>query len=433
MELYRLNFMYYYYISLYKKSFFNTLLLASFLFFCLLISCEDPSLSTSSPISTNDMMTENIDNIGGSAMAQTHFKDGLAPQLRIEDYLDRGDLDFSISNDLDEALNDQVNDMYADAMYADAMYDQRVDAVDQMSESLMETCTPNAEFCSEISEWSEGDLTHYPIVLVHGFLGWDEVLWIDYFYQVPQSLHQAGVSVYVAELDPVAHSEIRSAQLAEFVDRVLACSCSEKINIIAHSQGGIDARFLIGPLGYQDRIASITTISTPHHGFELADNALANLPIGIQFMQWFSSIFSWLTQNDGYSDAALRASLASMSIVERNAYNAMWTGSEMIPIYSYAGFTNPLSDGGLSCQRGIYAGQRGDLTEAALILSYQLTGGLTRPNDGLIPVDSAIWGEFLGCIPADHFDQIGQILGLSDFDHQSFYIQHANLLRVYGH
>ena len=67
------------------------------------------------------------------------------------------------------------------------------------------------------------------------------------------------------------------------------------------------------------------------------------------------------------------------------------------------------------------------------MLSYQLTGGLDRPNDGLVPVDSAIWGEFLGCIPADHFDQIGQILGLSDFDHQRFYRQHVNLLKAYGH
>lgn len=40
----------------------------------------------------------------------------------------------------------------------------------------------------------------------------------------------------------------------------------EKVNIIAHSKGGLEARYLAGPLGQGGKNASITTVSTPHHG-----------------------------------------------------------------------------------------------------------------------------------------------------------------------
>jgi hypothetical protein len=43
-----------------------------------------------------------------------------------------------------------------------------------------------------------------------------------------------------------------------------------------------------------------------------------------------------------------------------------------------------------------------------------------------------VWGEFLGCIPADHFDQIGQLFGVSDFDFKAFYLNHARFLEERG-
>jgi triacylglycerol lipase len=37
----------------------------------------------------------------------------------------------------------------------------------------------------------------------------------------------------------------------------------------------------------------------------------------------------------------------------------------------------------------------------------------TPVEDGLVTVDSATWGTFLGCIPADHLDEVCQIAGQS--------------------
>ena len=56
--------------------------------------------------------------------------------------------------------------------------------------------------------------TRYPIVFVHGFMGWDEVLNIDYFYQVKKTLQQAGYEVYTPIVNPINSVEIRTRQLA---------------------------------------------------------------------------------------------------------------------------------------------------------------------------------------------------------------------------
>src|SRR6185295_19714138 len=50
---------------------------------------------------------------------------------------------------------------------------------------------------------------------------------------------------------------------------------AKKVNLIAHSMGGLDARYLTSCLGFSDRVASLTTIGTTHRGTRLADLALA--------------------------------------------------------------------------------------------------------------------------------------------------------------
>jgi triacylglycerol lipase len=62
----------------------------------------------------------------------------------------------------------------------------------------------------------------------------------------------------------------------------------------------------------------------------------------------------------------------------------------------------------------------------------------TPTNDGLVVVGSAKWGTFLGCIPADHLDQVGQIAGQSPgagnpFDHVLFFRQLATWLVQRGY
>ena len=95
-------------------------------------------------------------------------------------------------------------------------------------------------------------------------------------------------------MDPVASSDVRSAQLLDYVDDVLSCLCTEKVNLIGHSQGGLDARMLIGPLDRAEAVASITTISSPHLGFQLADDVVESRGLGPAFLDALAVLTSTL-------------------------------------------------------------------------------------------------------------------------------------------
>ena len=76
------------------------------------------------------------------------------------------------------------------------------------------------------------------------------------------------------------------------------------------------------------------------------------------------------------------------------------------------------------------------LNSTELIISPNLFDPVA--NDGLVPVESAKWGTFLGCVPADHLDEIGQIGGLppglgNDWRHKPFYVSLVSYLRAHGY
>jgi len=296
-------------------------------------------------------------------------------------------------------------------------------------------CEPWAnEACARWRRFGEGERGLAPIMLVHGFFGWGDDHAFDYFYGIPQLLHAHGYRVLIAELDPINSSELRSEQLASQVDEALTCTCSERLNIIAHSQGGLDARYLLGPLERAHLIESLTTISTPHRGFELAGQGARGDEVGLEFVEMLTALSSELIRGNPERPHDLPATLRSMSIEARQAYDEAWPDPSHIPIYSFAGITNPLADGGEVCDQGERpAPSRGDLIEPALVASYWMLGGFDIPNDGVVPASSCVWGRFLGCIASDHFDQVGQIFGVSDFDHENFYLNHARFLEEQGH
>ncbi len=62
------------------------------------------------------------------------------------------------------------------------------------------------------------------------------------------------------------------------IKEILEETGSDKVNIIAHSKGGLDSRYAISCLGAAPYVASLTTINTPHRGCEFADWLLKNAP-----------------------------------------------------------------------------------------------------------------------------------------------------------
>lgn len=123
-------------------------------------------------------------------------------------------------------------------------------------------------FFARISFAANDDaFTKYPIVLIHGLFGYGEGLSLlpDYWSDIPEMLRAHGAMVYVAHVSQAHKVGKRGKQLYE----QLRAWGHEKYNLVGHSHGGLDARFVYE--NFPDIVASVTTIGTPHHGSKVAD------------------------------------------------------------------------------------------------------------------------------------------------------------------
>ncbi|MGN1090830.1 MAG: esterase/lipase family protein [Huintestinicola sp.] len=114
------------------------------------------------------------------------------------------------------------------------------------------------------------DGLRYPVLLVHG-MGFRDFKNINYWGRIPQKLSEHGAKIYYGHQDSNGSIEGNARQLEKSLKKALADSGAQKVNIIAHSKGGLEARYLISSMGYADKVASLTTISTPHNGSVTVD------------------------------------------------------------------------------------------------------------------------------------------------------------------
>jgi triacylglycerol lipase len=111
----------------------------------------------------------------------------------------------------------------------------------------------------------------YPVVLVHGIIAHDRASTIKFWGRIPEVLTSRGIKVFLGNTDAWGSYETNALLLKKTIENIVAHTNTEKVNIIAHSKGGIDSRYLIWKHDFGDKIASLTTLCTPHHGSEIAD------------------------------------------------------------------------------------------------------------------------------------------------------------------
>jgi triacylglycerol lipase len=217
----------------------------------------------------------------------------------------------------------------------------------------------------------------YPIVLAHGMFGFDEIrigrARHDYFRGVSARLERDGWVVHRSRVSKTASISARAAELAAFVSALP----DRRVNLIAHSMGGLDARFAVSRLGLGDKIASLTTIGTPHLGTPLADFGAA---LARRARLWH------VLQRMG---------------LELDAFHDLTTAR-------MDGFNRAVPD-----VRGVhYVSVVGRPPAHASVCALLLPSWLwlreaSGGNDGIVPAGSQAWGEVLRTIEADHFAQIG--------------------------
>jgi triacylglycerol lipase len=286
-----------------------------------------------------------------------------------------------------------------------------------------------------------GDPTRYPIVLAHGFMGSETNFWS--FYRLAPVLRDDGHTVFETSVPPFHSVKVRAEKLAEQVDSVLADTGADKVNLVAHSMGGLDCRYMVSSLGYDDRVASVTTIATPHDGSRIADVYLNLVPGGADRAVDALARLAGGSFSDVADEADVRA--AMHDIAEQNAddFNAQNPDADGVYYQSWAGVSSVLGirvDGiSTACEDKMLM-HDGTMDHMAALLwpSAALVAGRSLTlNDGMVTVDNAKWGEFRGCIPADHLDQVGQINhdeadDSTAFDHLRFHRNLAFELSILG-
>ena len=226
-----------------------------------------------------------------------------------------------------------------------------------------------------------------------------------------------GIRAYAPNVSAYATIPVRARMWKNRIECVLEETGADRVNLIAHSMGGLDARYLITELGFYPNIASLITIATPHYGTGLADI----------FLEQPDRLRAWLTS---LADQVGKASLEDATSDFRAAV------ADLRPTVVTETF-NPSVPDHADVQYWSYGGQAGKGTSIPINplmrLQNRMLFNREGINDGFVSVESARWGTFLGTIDADHTQQIGfEFPPRSRFRSDAFYLSLARMLGEHG-
>lgn len=215
-----------------------------------------------------------------------------------------------------------------------------------------------------------------PVVLVHGLFGFGHVrvggyTVATYWPGIVQALERAGNRVLVPFLSPTGGVAQRAQQLKDFLD---ARAPGEAVHIFAHSMGGLDARYMVSRLGMKDRVLSLTTLGTPHRGTTFADWGIRRLERLVKPVLDFLGLPA-----QGFYDLTTAAC---------RAFNEAVPDTEGVRYFSIAGQYD------------------GSLRTPEWLLPHTIVLAAEGPNDGVVSVESARWGEQLDIWEGDHFSLV---------------------------
>lgn len=217
--------------------------------------------------------------------------------------------------------------------------------------------------------------TKYPIVLVHG-IALKDLKFIKSFGEIDRILRIQGYTVYKANIDGFGSVSNNAALLKEEILKILGAEGVEKVNIIAHSKGGLDAKYMISNLQMEDHVASLTTLCTPHKGSPIATNIL-KLPKALTKFTAFWINFWYRLFGDKHPDAYQACiDLQRVNSIEEETFSI----SSKVYCQSFSTIMNKSSDDFIM---GI-----------PLIFSRYFEKD--KITDGVVPLDSTYFGEYRG-------------------------------------
>ncbi len=268
---------------------------------------------------------------------------------------------------------------------------------------------------------AENEICHtkYPVILVHGifFRDWH---FFNYWGRIPAALIRNGAEIYYGKQQSSGSVARSAEEIRETILKVIKETGAEKVNIIAHSKGGLDSRYAISRLGMDKYVATLTTINTPHKGCDMVDHLLNKIPSSIVrvIAKRYNGIFSKL----GDENPDFMAGVHDLSAVRAGKYDEEMPDSPFVSYRSVMTVMRSASSSGFP-----------------LNIGYRIIKKLNGENDGLVWERSAVHGEYFLIRPTNkrgisHGDVIDlNRENITGFDVREFYVDMLFRLRQEGY
>jgi triacylglycerol lipase len=217
----------------------------------------------------------------------------------------------------------------------------------------------------------------------HGLMGFGEIavgpLKVSYFGRIGRAIAGRGHPLIVCGVHPTAGITTRARQLKETILRQLDIlgRPHERIIVIAHSMGGLDARYMISKLGMEERVAALLTVTTPHRGSPYAD---------------------WCVKNLGRIGTFRLLSALGLDVQAANDLTT-WNCKK---------FNKQVPDSPKVMYFSVSAARPWRLVPPFALHAYKVVYDAEGDNDSLVSVKSSTWGTHLGVWPADHWHTLNK-------------------------
>jgi len=301
--------------------------------------------------------------------------------------------------------------------------------------------------------------TQYPIVMVGGAFAFDKAMGIDYWYGITDRLRDGGANVYVTNLSSASSNERRGEELLVDIQNILDLTGAEKVNLIAHSQGALAARYVAAIRS--DRIASVTSVHGMNRGTHFSTGFRSAIPEGgtIEALgaPLIDSIFNILetlstdsadgdyNSEDRPTDQSILVLADATDPVQIAQFNAVYpAGLPSVDCFNVNGGLSGDVGSGAAEVNGVRYYSWGGVKEQTnlldpidlfLITAFNMFVPADIEWDGLVPGCGQSLGQVIrNDYRANHFDAINQFTGLTAFaiDIPSIYAQQANRLKKAG-
>ena len=267
--------------------------------------------------------------------------------------------------------------------------------------------------------------TKYPILLVHGVF-FRDFKQLNYWGRIPYDLTFNGATVYYGHQHSAASVADCGRELADRIRAIIRETGCEKVNVIAHSKGGLDMRYALQNEGIAPYVASLTTVNTPHNGCVFADFLLETFPESVKTK--VAATYNLAARKLGDPAPDFLAAVSDLTATGCAALEPL-----------LAGKSNPQPLEGIYCQSVGTLLPRATGGRFPLNLAYPVVRFFDGPNDGLVSEASFSFGEKYTLLTPTGKRGIshGDIIDLNrenieGFDVREFYVELVEELKARG-